>query len=162
MCLQRIFFLTPIQQSDVFPPYLTCSNVFFDFSCLYPLSPLLPLSCFLLSSALRLVGQRALGSIPVLSPRVTPGSPASPVSSTSINLSRQDRLPVPFLHEMPFNEGRDRDTFPLAVKSVATSVCLRRLQRQNHSPHHHLRGYRFPFIFFSLYTWSLFLWSSKH
>lgn len=34
-----ISFLTPVQQSDAFPLYLTCSNAFY-FLCLSPLSPL--------------------------------------------------------------------------------------------------------------------------
>lgn len=113
MYLQCISFLTPVQQSDAFPLYLTCSNAFY-FLCLSPLSPLWPLRFFLLSSALLLVRQGAFGSVSGLSPCVTPHSPVPPTSSTSINLSWQDWLPVPRLHEMPLMEGRDRDIyFPL-------------------------------------------------
>ena len=147
MYLQRIFSLTPVQQSDVFPPFLTWSNVF-CFLCLSPLSPLLPLSCFLLSSALPLVGQHAFGSISVPSPHVTPCSPRPPAFSTSINLSRQDRLPVPFLHEMPLNERRDGDVYFPLLSSLLLPRWAFRGWRDRTVPHPLLQGYCLPFIFF--------------
>lgn len=65
------------------------------------------------------MGQHAFSSISVLSPHVSPCSPRPPTSSTSINLSWQDGLPGPFLHEVPLNEGRDGDIFFPLLSSLS-------------------------------------------
>lgn len=112
-----MLFLTPAEQSGAFPLNLAWSNAFY-FLCLSVLSPLRPLRCFLLSSVLLLAGQHAFGSISGEFPCVTSHSPAPPTSSTSINLSWQDWLPVPLLHEITLIEGRDRDIYFLLLSSL--------------------------------------------
>lgn len=110
MYLQCVLFLTPAQQSGAFPLNFAWSNAFY-FLCLSVLSRLWPLRCFLLSSVLLLAGQGAFRSISGELPCVTPHSPVPPTSSTSINLSWQDWLPVSLLHEITLMEGRDRDIY---------------------------------------------------
>lgn len=146
MYLQHIFFLIAVHQSDVFLPYLTWSNVFY-FLCLSLSSPLVPLSWCLLSSAPPLVGQHAFSSISVLSSHITPSSSTPPISSTSINLSQQDRLPVSFLREMPFNEARDGDIYFPLLSSLSLPLWAFGGWRDRIIPLH-LRGYQLPFIFF--------------